>query len=150
LVDESQTSSQPYKGNNHNTDVEDDLVDVYNKRVEDDKKLQSTQKCVTTLSHIHTIDKDSNYEEHGQRIIQTSLARPSQSPPIHQHKLDEASRNIVACNAGHIRRLYEGSDIRVCEDCGRKGDRWDIEMHLCKKYNVVVSESERGKKIEWP
>ena len=39
-------------------------------------------------------------------------------------------------NAGHIRHLYEGSDIRVCEDCGRKGDRWDIEIDRCKKYNV--------------
>ena len=37
-------------------------------------------------------------------------------------------------NAGHIRRLYEGSDIRVCEDCGRKGDKWEMEKHICRIY----------------
>jgi hypothetical protein len=37
-------------------------------------------------------------------------------------------------NAGHFHRLYQGSDIRVCDDCGRRGDRWDIEGHRCKKY----------------
>ena len=36
-------------------------------------------------------------------------------------------------NVGHIRRLYEGSDIRVCEDCGRKGDKWEMEVHKCNR-----------------
>ena len=39
-------------------------------------------------------------------------------------------------NAGLIRRLYEGSDIRVCEDCGRKGDKWEIEEHPCREYKL--------------
>jgi hypothetical protein len=62
--------------------------------------------------------------------------------------IDQRSKN----NAGHIRRLFEGSDIRVCEDCGRKGDRRDIEMHRCKKYNVChFSEvtSAKVRKVEW-
>jgi len=44
-------------------------------------------------------------------------------------KINQRSKN----NAGHIRRLYEGSDIRVCEDCGRRGDKWDIEEHPCRE-----------------
>jgi hypothetical protein len=42
-----------------------------------------------------------------------------------------ASNSLTKESAKHIRRLYEGSDIRVCEDCGRKGDRWEMEEHNC-------------------
>ena len=47
------------------------------------------------------------------------------------------SNSLIQDSAKHIRRLYEGSDIRVCEDCGRKGDRWDIEEHLCREYKTT-------------
>jgi hypothetical protein len=42
-----------------------------------------------------------------------------------------ASNSLTKESAKHIRRLYEGSDIRVCEDCERKGDRWEMEEHNC-------------------
>ena len=83
------------------------------------------------MSHRNTIDKDSSYRQSRQSIIRVAATEPLSA--IREHKFDKNSSDIVARNAGHIRRLYEGSDIRVCEDCGRKGDRWDIEEHLCKE-----------------
>ena len=59
--------------------------------------------------------------------------RPSLSPHISQQEPEKGvSNSIIQGSAKHIRRLYEGSDIRVCEDCGRKGDRWEMEEHSCR------------------
>ena len=56
----------------------------------------------------------------------------SLSPHISQQESEKGvSNSVIRGSARHIRRLYEGSDIRVCEDCGRKGDRWEMEEHNC-------------------
>ena len=70
---------------------------------------------------------------------------PSLSPHIrHWEPEKHDSNSINQASAKHIRRLYEGSDIRVCEDCGRNGDRWEMEKHslpnllTCKKVMLAT------------
>jgi hypothetical protein len=66
----------------------------------------------------------------GGQISLHQISAADNSDPIDEvvsTEIDQRTKN----NAGHIRRLYEGSDIRVCEDCGRKGDKWEMEVHKC-------------------
>jgi hypothetical protein len=37
-------------------------------------------------------------------------------------------------NAGHINRIFQHSDIWICEDCGIKDDIWSMRDHNCRKY----------------
>ncbi|MGC2429319.1 MAG: hypothetical protein WA421_19970, partial [Nitrososphaeraceae archaeon] len=59
--------------------------------------------------------------------VSDGLANPDCNDEVASTNINQRSKN----NARHIRRFYEGSDIRVCEDCGRKGDRWQMEEHNC-------------------
>jgi len=54
--------------------------------------------------------------------IHFGLRVHSLSPRITQQETEDGVGNsITQGGAKHISRLYKGSDIRVCEDCGRKG-----------------------------
>src|SRR5207247_558601 len=39
---------------------------------------------------------------------------------------------VAATTAGRIYRIYPHSDIFACENCKRKGDKWDMQKHPCR------------------
>jgi hypothetical protein len=87
------------------------------------EKSPSSKEIITTSDEdpIHT----QNADAFGSSVH-------SLSPHISQQEPEKGgSSSIIHGSARNIRRLYEGSDIRVCEDCGRKGDRWEMEEHNC-------------------
>lgn len=88
------------------------------------------ERSLTSKEIITTSDEDPNLRQYADPFGPS--AHPL-SPHIPQREPEkEDSNSINQASAKHIRRLYKGSDIRVCEDCGRKGDRWEMEKHTCR------------------
>lgn len=95
----SQKSLQTDRDRIH-TDTKDNIPVVNTRNNEDRKKLLSSQGM--TMSHRNTIDKDSSYRQSRQSITRVAATEPLSA--IREHKFDKNSSDIVARNAGHIRR----------------------------------------------
>lgn len=90
------------------------------------------EKSPNSKEIVTTSDEDSN---HGQKADSFGSRAGSISPHIPQQEPEKGvSNSTIQGNAKNIRRLCEGSDIRVCEDCGRKGDKWEMEVHKCNRH----------------
>ena len=79
---------------------------------------------------LHAINTQYECLRGGQISLQQVIGgveKSDRNDEVSSTNINQRSKN----NVRHIRRLYEGSDIRVCEDCGRKGDRWGMEEHNC-------------------
>ena len=71
---------------------------------------------------LHAIKSQYECSRGGQISLQQvngGMEKSDRNDEVASTNINQRSKN----NVRHIRRLYEGSDIRVCEDCGRKGDR---------------------------
>jgi hypothetical protein len=97
-----------------------------------DTGQENVERSLSSHEIITTSDEDPNHRQYTDPF---GPSAHSFSPHIPQREPEkDASNSIIQDSAKHIRRLYEGSDIRVCEDCGRKGDRWEMEKHICRIY----------------
>jgi hypothetical protein len=102
------------------------LLYEYNKYIY--KKLNLIRDCSS-----HATNTQYECPRGGQISLQQrsgGVEKSDRNDGVASTNINQRSEN----NAGHIHHLYEGSDIRLCEDCGRKGDRWDVEAHICKVY----------------
>jgi hypothetical protein len=89
-----------------------------------------TAKSPSSKEIVTTSDENAIHRQNADAV---GSSVHSLSPHIPQQEPEKGvSNSVIRGSARHIRRLYEGSDIRVCENCGRKGDRWEMEEHNCK------------------
>ncbi|MGB0028838.1 MAG: hypothetical protein WBP64_18580 [Nitrososphaeraceae archaeon] len=87
------------------------------------------EKSLSSKEIVTTSDENAIHRQNADAV---GSSVHSLSPHISQQESEKGvSNSVIRGSARHIRRLYEGSDIRVCVDCGRKGDRWEMEEHNC-------------------
>jgi hypothetical protein len=92
---------------------------------------ENVERSQSSTETTTTSDESANYR---QNADSSGSLECSLSPQIPQQEPEKGVINsTIQGSAKHIRRLYEGSDIRICEDCGRKGDKWEMEVHKCNR-----------------
>ena len=89
---------------------------------------QKSPKISTNVSGSSSLAECFWPNDHPQSSVEPS--QPSQPSPRNDRAL--GTETISATTAGRIYRIHPHSDIFACENCRRKGDKWDMKEHHCR------------------